>query len=83
MECEDVPIQELCVGKNPMPASTHTAQVVKPYMNPSGRYVTTLQQYRSHFLAQVFRRRFNGGGEGDDDGARVAIFDESREFATA
>lgn len=66
-----------------MPASTHTAQVVKPYMKPSGRYVTTLQQYRSHFRAQVFRRRFRGGGDGDDDGARVAIPLRRRNSGTA
>lgn len=56
-----------------MPASTHTAHVDKPYTKPRGIYVTTLQQYRSHFRAQVFRRRFRGGGDGDDDDARVAI----------
>lgn len=49
--------------ESPIPASTHTAHVLKPYMKPKGKYVTMEQQARSHFLAQLFRRRFIGGGE--------------------
>ena len=41
-------------------------------MKPSGKYVTTEQHARSHFLAQLFRRRFMGEGEeGVDDGAVI------------
>ena len=58
--------------ENPIPASTHIAHVLKPYMKPNGKYVTTEQQARSHLLAQLFRRRFIGGGEEDvDDGAVI------------
>lgn len=73
-ECKKyIPVQALGVGNKPIPASTQTAQVVKQYTKARGKYVTTLQQYRSHFLAQGFRRTFIGGGDGDDDGASVDI----------
>ena len=38
----------------------------------------TVQQYRSHFLAQLFLRRFSGGGEGE---ASVAITADKDDFA--
>lgn len=67
------PVQALRVGKKPIPASTQIAHVVRPYTNPRGKYVTTLQQYLSHFRAQLFRRRMVGGGDGDVDRPRVAM----------
>lgn len=41
-------------------------------MKPKGKYVTTEQQARSIFLAQLFGRRFIGEGEEEvDDGAVI------------
>lgn len=68
------PVHALGAGKKPIPASTQIAHVVRPYTNARGKYVATLQQYRSHFRAQLFRRRMMGGGDGNLVGrARVAM----------
>lgn len=69
---EIVPVHVLRPVEIPNPASTHIAHVLKPYMNPNGKYVTTEQQARSHLLTQLFRRRFIGEGEEEvDDGAVI------------
>lgn len=50
-----------------MDACAHTAHVVRPYTKDKGNRLRQLQQYRSHFRAQLLERRRNGG-EGDGDG---------------
>ena len=57
--------------------STHTAHVVKPYTNDSGKYVSIVQQYRSHFRQKLFVFRLPEGEvcEGDP---RVAMLADVR-----
>ena len=57
-----------------MSACTQTAHVVKPYTKTNGRWVTTEQQYRSTFLAQLLLRRLLGDGDASGDGEKLAIF---------
>jgi len=68
-----VPLHVLDPGRNPMPASTQTAHVVKPYTNTSGRQVTTEQQYRSQLLAQLLLRRLRGPGDDEGESEKLAI----------
>jgi len=68
-----VPLHVLDPGKNPMPASTQTAHVVKPYTKTSGRQVTTEQQHRSHLLAQPLLRRLRGPGDDEGESEKLAI----------
>ena len=65
------PIQKLFVARNPIVASTQTAQVVILYTKTKGKYVAPKQQYRSHFLAHL--RGILDGDRGGLRGARVAI----------
>ena len=78
-----VPVQTgTLVGMKPMPASTHTAHDVRPYTNNSGKYVRTLQQYRSTFLAHPLRRMVLDGDDGGDGEPSVAMGAASRRRRT-
>lgn len=57
-----------------MPASTHTAHVVKPYTKAKGKYVMDWQQKRSTFRAQPLRRMVLEGEAGGDGEPSVAMF---------
>lgn len=67
------PVQAFLDGAKPIPASTHTAQEVRPYTNSSGKYVTAAQQYRSTFLAQPRRRIVREGDDGGEGEPSVAM----------
>ena len=63
--CVDIPVHFPSFGQKPMLTSTHAAQVNRPYTNARGKYPSAPQQHRSTLLAQLLRRRLNGG---DDEG---------------
>lgn len=48
----DTPSQWLLEGRKPIPASTQTAQVVKPYTNARGKYEATATHVRSTVRAK-------------------------------